>query len=343
VIITENGFPMVDVVARDGRIHDLGRCEMLARYLQALHRAIAEGVPVEGYFHWSLMDNFEWQEGYRHRFGLVHIKHATARRTLKDSAHYYCDIIASDRAGARRRLAAAGLSGRRGTTVLPATAAGRCDARVSITRARIKYPWNTSAAATRRSLHRSPYHPVARRSHVHGTSPARHRIRRARARLLPPTAAEDEVIHDHSLAAIDRSGHVGLGLALIDPFGVTGKVFLSNHEALELTVGDDGHEDLVLQLTWQHHFPELWELPRGALPLYVGVDGRLAWIDDDHHHDHGHDHGEDLGIGVRVPVGVAWWTHRHPIEVFGEVAPLVEVEPDSDFDLTAVIGARYFF
>ena len=64
---------------------------------------IAAGVPVRGYFHWSLLDNFEWAEGYKHRFGLVHVDYATQKRTPKDSAHWYRDVIASNGAQPARR------------------------------------------------------------------------------------------------------------------------------------------------------------------------------------------------------------------------------------------------
>ena len=56
----------------------------------------ADGTPVLGYFHWSLLDNFEWSEGYKQRFGLVHVDYATLRRTPKDSAHWYKDVIAGN-------------------------------------------------------------------------------------------------------------------------------------------------------------------------------------------------------------------------------------------------------
>jgi len=59
------------------------------RHLAALHNAIGEGVPVQGYFAWRLLDNFEWSEGYLRRFGLVHVDYATQQRRLKDSALWY--------------------------------------------------------------------------------------------------------------------------------------------------------------------------------------------------------------------------------------------------------------
>ncbi len=93
VVVTENGFCSGDWVALDGHIHDGARIDYLHRYLRGIKRAAAEGIPLGGYFYWSLMDNFEWAEGYRPRFGLVHVDYATQKRTLKDSALWYREVI----------------------------------------------------------------------------------------------------------------------------------------------------------------------------------------------------------------------------------------------------------
>jgi len=85
-----------DWVHRDGMVHDPQRIDYLARYLGELSRAIEEGVVVKGYFVWTLMDNFEWAFGYRQRFGIVHVDYATQKRTPKDSAYWYKDVIASN-------------------------------------------------------------------------------------------------------------------------------------------------------------------------------------------------------------------------------------------------------
>jgi beta-glucosidase len=96
VIITENGISLSDWPASDGTVADPQRIDFLARYLSALSRAIEEGADVRGYFHWSIMDNFEWAEGYKQRFGLIHVDYETQRRTLKQSAHWYRDVIQSN-------------------------------------------------------------------------------------------------------------------------------------------------------------------------------------------------------------------------------------------------------
>ena len=93
VVITENGMSGHDWMGADGQVHDPYRIEFTQQYLQALKRAVAEGVDVRGYFHWSLLDNFEWAEGYKQRFGLVHVDYATQKRTPKDSAAWYAEVI----------------------------------------------------------------------------------------------------------------------------------------------------------------------------------------------------------------------------------------------------------
>ena len=100
IIITENGLSCRDWISLDGRVHDPQRIDFAARYLRELHRAMQEGVPVDGYFHWSLMDNFEWAEGYLQRFGLIYVDFDTQARVLKDSAYWYRDVISTNGAKA---------------------------------------------------------------------------------------------------------------------------------------------------------------------------------------------------------------------------------------------------
>jgi beta-glucosidase len=96
VAITENGMSSHDWVQTDGRVDDPARRDFAARYLAELRRAAAGGVDIDAYFHWSLMDNFEWAEGYRHRFGLIHVDFATGNRTVKESGHWYRGVIESN-------------------------------------------------------------------------------------------------------------------------------------------------------------------------------------------------------------------------------------------------------
>lgn len=90
--ITENGAAFPDQIEQDGRIRDIRRIEYLRDYLLAVGEAIAAGVPVKGYFVWSLLDNFEWALGYGKRFGLVHVDYATMTRRPKDSFRFYAEL-----------------------------------------------------------------------------------------------------------------------------------------------------------------------------------------------------------------------------------------------------------
>lgn len=97
VYITENGCSTEDVVNADGTVLDLDRIDYLDTHLQAVATAVAQGVDVRGYFTWTLMDNFEWAEGFHQRFGLVHVDHDTQVRTPKASFAWYRDLIRAQR------------------------------------------------------------------------------------------------------------------------------------------------------------------------------------------------------------------------------------------------------
>lgn len=94
LLVTENGAAYGDHADPQGAVHDPERIAYLRGHLASVHRAIGDGASVRGYFLWSLLDNFEWTYGYSQRFGIVHVDFATQRRTPKDSAHWYADVIA---------------------------------------------------------------------------------------------------------------------------------------------------------------------------------------------------------------------------------------------------------
>jgi beta-glucosidase len=96
VYITENGSSWYDYVTDDGQVHDPERVSYLRGHLAAVHGAIADGVPVRGYFAWSLLDNFEWAEGYAKRFGLVFVDFGTQQRILKQSGDFYASVTAAN-------------------------------------------------------------------------------------------------------------------------------------------------------------------------------------------------------------------------------------------------------
>jgi beta-glucosidase len=94
--ITENGIALHDYVGPDGRCHDPERIDYFAAHFRAAARAIEQGVPLEAYIVWSLMDNFEWADGYRLRFGLIHVDYSTQVRLLKSSAHWFARVITAN-------------------------------------------------------------------------------------------------------------------------------------------------------------------------------------------------------------------------------------------------------
>jgi beta-glucosidase len=92
LMVTENGAAFPDTVGADGRVADPERTAYLHEHLAAVHAAIAAGARVDGYFVWSLMDNFEWSYGYAKRFGVVAVDFATQARTMKDSGRFYAEV-----------------------------------------------------------------------------------------------------------------------------------------------------------------------------------------------------------------------------------------------------------
>lgn len=93
IMVTENGMAGMDWIHLDGKVHDTYRIDYTHRYLLAYRQAAEEGIPLKGYMHWSVMDNFEWTLGYDKRFGLVYVDYQTQERTMKDSAHWYKSVI----------------------------------------------------------------------------------------------------------------------------------------------------------------------------------------------------------------------------------------------------------
>jgi beta-glucosidase len=97
IYVTENGTSGTDELTADNKVYDTDRITFLRNYLSELQRATAEGVPVKGYFYWSLMDNFEWASGYGIRFGLYHVDYQTQKRTPKMSATYFKELATANK------------------------------------------------------------------------------------------------------------------------------------------------------------------------------------------------------------------------------------------------------
>ena len=94
--VTENGAAEHDYIGPDGLVHDSARIRYLDQHIRAAKQAIDRGVDLRGYFAWSLLDNFEWAEGYSLRFGLVWVDYPTGTRTPKDSYSWYRQVIAAN-------------------------------------------------------------------------------------------------------------------------------------------------------------------------------------------------------------------------------------------------------
>jgi beta-glucosidase len=93
IVITENGLSCRDWIHLDGCVHDADRIDFIRRHITQLERAHRDGIPIYGYFHWSLLDNFEWNHGYRERFGLVYVDYPSGQRVKKDSFYEYQRLI----------------------------------------------------------------------------------------------------------------------------------------------------------------------------------------------------------------------------------------------------------
>ena len=96
IMITENGMANIDYPMEDGTIHDPQRIQYLKWYLRGLKRAAEEGYSILGYLYWSVLDNFEWAEGYDKRFGLIYVDYRTQERIFKDSGIWYARVIAEN-------------------------------------------------------------------------------------------------------------------------------------------------------------------------------------------------------------------------------------------------------
>ena len=96
IYITENGLSCHDMISSDGKVHDPNRIIFVESYLKQLKKASENGVDIRGYFHWSLMDNFEWHSGYAERFGMIYVDYQTQKRIIKDSGYWYKNIIAEN-------------------------------------------------------------------------------------------------------------------------------------------------------------------------------------------------------------------------------------------------------
>ena len=97
MVVTESGAAFDDKWNGNDAIHDQQRIDYLQQHISTVAGVIRQGVPIKGYVVWSFLDNFEWSEGYRKRFGLVYVDYATQQRIVKESGHWYADFIKQHR------------------------------------------------------------------------------------------------------------------------------------------------------------------------------------------------------------------------------------------------------
>jgi beta-glucosidase len=97
IVVTENGAAFDDQWDGNSHVNDPQRLYYVREHIQALKRALAQGVPLRGYFLWSLLDNFEWSEGYSKRFGMIYVDYSTQRRIVKKSGHWYAGFVTAQR------------------------------------------------------------------------------------------------------------------------------------------------------------------------------------------------------------------------------------------------------
>ena len=134
--------------------------------------------------------------------------------------------------------------------------------------------------------------------------------------------------------ALAEGGSFGLGVIVGEPTGIDGKWFMSKTTALEGAAAwsMSGDNEFQLQLDYKFHNYSLITVKEGELPVYFGIGGRIAFRDN-----------ADDNLGIRIPVGLSYLFANAPLDVFGEIVPVMELTPDTDFDLEGAIGIRYFF
>ncbi|MCA9727160.1 MAG: hypothetical protein KC729_05705 [Candidatus Eisenbacteria bacterium] len=127
-------------------------------------------------------------------------------------------------------------------------------------------------------------------------------------------------------------GNLGLGIIAGEPTGISMKLWTSNRTALDGAVAWSFDEAVHLHADYLWHFFDRFDIDEGYLPLYVGVGGRTQL----------HDVGKDE-LGFRIPFGASYLFENAPVDIFGEVAPVMNVAPDTELKAEGAIGVRYFF
>jgi hypothetical protein len=129
-------------------------------------------------------------------------------------------------------------------------------------------------------------------------------------------------------------GKFGLGIIVGEPTGIDGKLFLDRGNALDMAAAWSlsGDNDLHLQIDYLYHRYSLIKVDKGKLPLFFGLGGRVEFREN-----------RDDKVGLRIPVGLAYEFADAPFDIFGEIVPVLELTPDTDFELEGALGVRFWF
>ncbi|MDY6827876.1 MAG: hypothetical protein SV583_00740 [Pseudomonadota bacterium] len=165
-------------------------------------------------------------------------------------------------------------------------------------------------------------------------------MRSLKQKTIPVLAVSMAVSAAPALRAEAPSG-LGLGAMVGEPTGLTAKWWLDNDAAIDVgaawALSDDDEFQLhVDYLVHRHDWVSIPDL-QAYTPVYFGVGARVKFEEDDRGKD------DDDVVGIRFPVGIALRPHDTPLEFFAELVPIVDVAPDSEFDLNAAVGGRYYF
>lgn len=136
----------------------------------------------------------------------------------------------------------------------------------------------------------------------------------------------------------------GIGIILGEPTGISFKHWLNKDQAIDAAAAWSFSENDSFQLHADYLFHDFGILKPadfgGRLPLYIGIGGRLKLEDHDNNNGRNHD---DALLGVRIPFGISYLSTKYPFDIFAEIVPVLDVVPDTEFDLNGAIGARFYF
>jgi hypothetical protein len=146
------------------------------------------------------------------------------------------------------------------------------------------------------------------------------------------------------VARVEAQEGFGLGVIVGEPTGISFKKWLNKEHAIDAAAAWSFSENDSFQFHADYLFHNFSLLKTGdiggRLPLYVGVGGRVKL--EGHDHDNGRNRHDAL-VGVRVPFGISFLFNKVPVDLFAEIVPILDVAPDTDFDINGAIGARFYF